>query len=164
MKRIEVKLSLVVVAPLLDVIKGLADDLNRGPATALPPTDLDLDFSAAWSRDLLGGQQNDLSVLLALFGEDFFLDGVIAFDQTNAEAIARACSAVRLLLRDRFLRPLADETLESGEVELTHLDPTVQKAFMCYLFLATIQELIIQHLDESIIGPSDGDGPPDVII
>jgi hypothetical protein len=33
------------------------------------------------------------------------------------------------------------------------LDEPVRKAFTCYLFLATIQELIIQHLDSSIIGP-----------
>ena len=152
MKRVEVKLSLLVVAPLLDVIKGLADDINREPAIAKPPKDLDGEFAEAWSRDLLGGQQNDVAVLLALFGEEFFLDGIVSFDQTNAEAIARACSAVRLLLRDRFLRPLADEALESGEVELTHLNSEVQKAFLCYLFLATIQELIIQHLDETILG------------
>jgi len=165
MKRIEVKLSLLVVAPLLDVIKGLADDINGEPATARPPPDLDGEFQEAWSRDLLGGQQSDLAVLLALFGEDFFLDGIVSFDQTNAEAIARACSAVRLLLRDRYLKPLADEALEAGEVELTNLDPAVQKAFMCYLFLATIQELIIQHLDESIIGsspPEAGDSAPDL--
>ncbi len=45
-----------------------------------------------------------------------------------------------------------DEALEAGEVELAQLDDGIRKAFMCYLFLATIQELIIQHLDESIIG------------
>jgi hypothetical protein len=32
------------------------------------------------------------------------------------------------------------------------LDDASRKAFMCYLFLATVQELIIQHLDTSIIG------------
>jgi hypothetical protein len=32
------------------------------------------------------------------------------------------------------------------------LDEPVRKAFMCYLFLATVQELIIQHLDSTIIG------------
>jgi hypothetical protein len=160
MKRIEVKLSLLVVAPLLDVIKGLADDINREPATARPPADLDGEFRDDWSRDLLGDQQSDVAVLLALFGENFFLDGIVSFDQTNAEAIARACSAVRLLLRERFLKPVADDTLESGEVELAQLDPQVQKAFMCYLFLATIQELIIQHLDESIIGLPGGDSGP----
>ena len=39
-----------------------------------------------------------------------------------------------------------------GDVDLNTLDEPLRKAFMCYLFLATIQELIIQHLDESILG------------
>lgn len=152
MKRIEVKLSLPIVAPLLDVVKGLADDLKQDPSSARPPPDLDPEFRDAWRGELLGGQDQDVNVLLALFGEDFFSDGIVAFDQTNAEAIARACSAVRLLLRERCLKSLTDETLEAGEIELADLEPAVQKPFMCYLFLATIQELIIQHLDESIIG------------
>jgi hypothetical protein len=37
-------------------------------------------------------------------------------------------------------------------VEIAKLEEPLRKAFMCYLFLATIQELIIQHLDETIIG------------
>jgi hypothetical protein len=67
--------------------------------------------------------------------------------------IVRACAAVRLRLREKYLKPMGDETLESGEVDLMSLDEPLRKAFMCYLFLATIQELIIQHLDESILGP-----------
>jgi len=66
--------------------------------------------------------------------------------------IVRACAAVRLRLRERFLKQLPDETLETGDVELEQLDEPLRKAFMCYLFLATVQELIIQHLDESILG------------
>jgi hypothetical protein len=31
------------------------------------------------------------------------------------------------------------------------MSEVVRKAFLCYLFLATVQELIIQHLDSSII-------------
>jgi len=58
---------------------------------------------------------------------------------------------VRLRLREQFLRPLGDDLLESGDVDLASLDEPVRKAFMCYLFLATIQELIIQHLDDSIL-------------
>jgi hypothetical protein len=157
MKRIEVRLSLTVVAPLLDLVKTMADDLKHGPATTQPPSDIDPEFREAWTGELLGGQHDDVSVLLSLFGEEFFSDGIVSFDESNAEAITRACSAVRLLLRERHLRSLNDEMLESGEVDLTRLDPPVQKAFMCYLFLATIQELIIQHLDESIIG-SGGPG------
>jgi hypothetical protein len=36
-------------------------------------------------------------------------------------------------------------------VDVAQLEEPVRKAFMCYLFLATLQELIIQHLDSSII-------------
>jgi hypothetical protein len=152
MKRIEVRLSLSVVAPLLDVIKSLGDDLRSRPAVgpeALPQSDPELKES--WTASLLETQQADLAVMLALFGEEFFSEGVVYFDASNGEAIARACSAVRLRLRERELTGLGDEALEAGEVEMDALAEPVRKAFMCYLFLATIQELIIQHLDESII-------------
>lgn len=152
MKRIEVKLSLPVVAPLLDLIKGLSDDLASRPAIpaeAVPATDPELGDS--WTRELVAAQDADLKMLLALFGEDFFSEGKVYFDRNNAEAIARSCSAVRLRLRERYLKVLGDESLETGEIELDQLPEPARKAFMCYLFLATIQELIIQHLDESII-------------
>ena len=55
-------------------------------------------------------------------------------------------------LRERRLKMLSDEALETGDIDMEGLDEPVRKAFMCYLFLATVQELIIQHLDSSIIG------------
>jgi hypothetical protein len=152
MKRIEVKLALPVVAPLLDVIKELADSLRRNLAAPLEIKDLDADFHEAWADELLNTQNEEVRMLLALFDDNFFADGVVAFDEANAEVIIRACAAVRLRLREKYLKPLGDETLESGDVDLNTLDEPLRKAFMCYLFLATIQELIIQHLDESILG------------
>ncbi|MEO7414784.1 MAG: hypothetical protein ABIZ81_15660 [Opitutaceae bacterium] len=152
MKRIEVKLSLPVVAPLLDVVKELADGLRKNLAAPNQVVDIDADFRDAWVGELLSSQNDDLHTLLALFDEDFFSEGVVAFDEKNAEAIVRACAAIRLRLRERFLKPLGDETLESGDIDLEKLDEPLRKAFMCYLFLATVQELIIQHLDESILG------------
>jgi hypothetical protein len=152
MKRIEVKLSLPVVAPLLDVVKELADSLRKNLAAPNQLGDLDADFRDAWVGELLSSQNDDVHTLLALFDEDFFSEGVVAFDESNAEAIVRACAAIRLRLRDKFLKPLGDETLESGDVDLEQLAEPLRKVFMCYLFLATVQELIIQHLDESILG------------
>ncbi len=152
MKRVEVKLSLAVVAPLLDVVKELADGLKQTLAAQPTLPDTDSVFREVWTQELLATQNEDVSALLGLFNEDFFTEGVVAFDQSNAESIARACSAIRLQLRERYLKPLGDDALEMGEVELARLDEPTRKAFMCYLFLATIQELIIQHLDESIIG------------
>lgn len=152
MKRIEVKLALPVVAPLLDVIRELAEGLKRELASPLELKDIDEDLREAWAGDLLVSQADEVQTLLALFNDEFFSDGVVAFDEENAETIVRACAAVRLRLRDRYLKVLDDETLEGGEVDIAVLDEPLRKAFMCYLFLATIQELIIQHLDESILG------------
>jgi len=152
MKRIEVKLALPVVAPLLDVIKELADSLRKNLAAPLEVKDLDPEFREAWTDELLNTQNEEVRTLLALFDDDFFGDGVVAFDENNAEIIVRACAAVRLRLREQYLKPLGDEALESGDLDLMTLDEPLRKAFMCYLFLATIQELIIQHLDESILG------------
>ena len=151
-KRIEVKLALPVVAPLLDVIRELADGLGRDLAAPLALTDLDPEFHQAWESELLGAQNSDVRTMLALFDDDFFSEGVVAFDEDNAEIIVRACAAVRLRLRERYLKKLGDETLETGDVDLMQLDEPLRKAFMCYLFLATVQELIIQHLDSSILG------------
>jgi len=152
MKRIEVKLALPVVAPLLDVIKELADGLRTRPAGPAGLPDVDLDFSVEWTRELAQGQSNEIDALLGLFGDDFFKEGVVAFDDENAELIVRACAAIRLRLRETSLGPVGDEVLESGDLDLNSLDTAKRRAFMCYLFLATVQELIIQHLDEGILG------------
>ena len=151
MKRIEVRLALPVVAPLLDVIKDLAVNLQSNLASPFALEDLDADFRAAWAAELLVGQNQEVSALLALFNDEFFREGVVAFDEGNAEVIVRACAAVRLHLRERYLQRVGDETLEGGEVDLTSLAEPLRKVFMCYVFLATIQELIIKHLDESIL-------------
>ena len=151
MKRIEVKLSLPVVAPLLDVIRELADGLRKNLAAPLALADLDAEFREAWVGELLSAQTDDVHTLLALFDDEFFAEGVVAFDEENAEIILRACAAVRLRLRERFLKPMGDEALETGDVDMMALDEPLRRAFMCYLFLATVQELIIQHLDSSIL-------------
>jgi len=151
MKRIEVKLSLPVVAPLLDVIKSLSDTMGRKLSAPLAIADLEPEFRDEWAAELLQAQMSDVGVLLALFDDDFFSEGVIALDEKNAEAVVRACASVRLRLRENYLKAIADETLESSDLELEELEEPVRKAFMCYLFLATLQELIIQHLDSTIL-------------
>lgn len=156
MKRIEVKLSLTVVAPLLDMIKEMADGLQKVLAAQIDLTHLDSDFSDVWLADLLASQREDVALLLALFDDEFFTEGVIAFDEENAEPIVRSCASVRLRLREVYLSKLPDDVLEAGNPELGDLSEPVRKAFMCYLFLATIQELIIQHLDSSILGQDKG--------
>ncbi len=97
------------------------------------------------------GQNDDCRRFLALFDREFFAGGVVGFDESNAEPVLRACAAIRLRLREGELRDLPDETLESGNVDVSQFAPRLQKAFMCYVFLATVQELIIQHLDSALL-------------
>jgi hypothetical protein len=63
----------------------------------------------------------------------------------------RACAAIRLRLRARELAELPDQVIEGGGTDVAQLGAAAQKAFMCYVFLATLQELIIQHLDSAIL-------------
>lgn len=155
MKRIEVKLSLDVVAPLLGVIKEAADRAEKRLVVPLGELALDADMKDVWEADLLGRQSEELRMLLSLFDSHFFATGTVLFDSSNAEPVVRACSAARLLLRNGILRDLKDEPLESGEVDLEGLAQPVQKAFLCYVLLATLQDLIIQHLDRAILGQDE---------
>ena len=147
MKHIEVKLSLPVVAPLLDVIKTAADTLQSSLAAPLGVQDIDPEFREAWTEELLHSQNEELATLLALFDKEFFATGVVSFDAENGEVIVRACAALRLRLRGTVLKAVTDEALESGDIAVEALTEGQRKAFMCYLFLATIQDLIIQHID-----------------
>jgi len=147
MKRIEVRLSLEVVAPLLDVIKEVSDALLGKLAAPLDIGEVDADMREFWRDELVTAQNTDIAQLLALFGKEFFANGVIVFEADNAEPVVRACAALRLRLREENLKSVPDETLETGDVEVDQLTEPVKKFFMCYLFLATLQELIIQHLD-----------------
>ncbi|MCU0793146.1 MAG: hypothetical protein MUE42_09930 [Opitutaceae bacterium] len=158
MKRIEVKLSLSVVAPLLDLMKAASDVLEAQIAAPITLDDIDADFREDWKAELLQGQHEELHALMGLFNSDFFVNGVVAFDEENAEVIVRACSALRLRLRRHDLKVLGDEQLESGAVDIERLPDALQKPFMCYVFLGTIQELIIQHLDAAILRGPQGDG------
>lgn len=151
MKRVEVKLNLDAVAPLLDMMKSVADELETRPAVEQQAPENDEEFASEWRRELLEGQTSDLGVLLGMFGSDFFATGVIALDPVNAEPILRASAAIRLKLRERHLAALEDETLESGEIDLEAQPDAVQRAFAAYVFLATLQEVIVQHLDPTVM-------------
>lgn len=147
MKRIEVRLSVSVVAPLLDVIREMAHSLSENLAVSLRIDDLDEVMREAWMEDLQREQNADLDFLLGLFDEEFFRDGAIQLDEETADRVIRASAAVRLRLRSERLPDIDESMLESGDVAMNELPQSRRNVFLCYIFLATLQELIIQHLD-----------------
>lgn len=147
MKKIEIKLSQPVVAPLLDFVKPLADGLRQDLPFVPQFPDADPQFQEDWKEELLEAQGNDADVFMGLFNHEFFESGNIEIDEDNADSVLRAAAAVRLKLRLEFLKDVPDEVLEKGDVPFEGLSFPEQQAYACYLFLATIQEIVIQHLD-----------------
>jgi hypothetical protein len=149
MKRVEVRLSIPAVAPLLDLIKSVADELRVNLAVPLALSDADAELATVWKEDLLASQRDDCDRLFSLFDQEFFSEGVVAFDRDNAEPVLRACAALRLRFRQTHLANIPDDTLEALEASTTtgDLGETIQKAFACFLFLDELQKIILKYLD-----------------
>ncbi|CAM2865638.1 hypothetical protein [Rariglobus hedericola] len=149
MKRVEVRLSITAVAPLLDLIKSVADELHTTLAVPLALSDADTELASVWKEDLLESQRNDCDRLFSLFDQEFFTEGVVAFDRDNAECVLRACAALRLRFRATHLVNIPDDTLEALEASssMTGLSEAEQKAFSCFLFLDELQKIILKYLD-----------------
>ena len=148
MKRIEVTLNVSVVAPLLDLIRSVADRLKTETAFAPDMPEKDVDLEGLWREGLIHTQVEDCAKLMGMFDSEFLDTGKIAFTRENADPILRASSAVRLKLRAGVLGGLADEMLEEGAIDIEALTRDQQNGFRAYLFMATVQEIIIKHLGE----------------
>lgn len=151
MKQIEVNLNLSVVAPLLDFIKPILETLERETAFAPGMEEADRELESVWREGLIHTQMQDCETLMDLFDGEFFDSGRIELNSKNGDAILRAASAIRLKVRGTALADMSDELIESGEVELSKLSENERVGFAAYLFLATLQEIVIRHLgiDES---------------
>ena len=149
MKRVDVRLSIPAVAPLLDLIKSGADELRTELAVPIALAEADADLAAVWREDLLESQREDCDRLFSLFDQEFFSEGVVSFDRENAEAVLRACAALRLRFRNTHLAKISDDTLEALEASsnIGNWDPAEQKAFACFMFLDELQKIILKYLD-----------------
>ena len=149
MKRVEVRLSIAAVAPLLDLIKAVADELREHVAVPVVLASEDGDLASMWREELLESQRQDCDRLFSLFDQEFFSEGVIGLDRDNAESVLRASAALRLRFRSSRLERMTDEALEALEADsgLSGLDEAEKKAFACFVFLDELQKIILKYLD-----------------
>jgi hypothetical protein len=152
MKRVEVKLDLTNVAPLLDVLKEASEHLRGRLALSLDKAGIDSESEELWTSDLVAHQNEDIDVLLALFNREFFREEIVAFDEANADAVVRACSALKLYLYYEYLADLNEEDFESDEVAYDSLADAQQKPYLAFMFLDTLQKVIMRHLNDMILG------------
>lgn len=149
-KRIEIRLALPVVGPLIDRLRPLAEADRDKLAVPVDLRGVEEDLQAHWCDDLVATLGSDLAFFAGLFGEKFRATGTIEFDEREALAVLRACSILRLRLRAGELQEVTDEQLEEGEVDFFRLSEKARGAFTCYLFLASLQENLVRHLDPGI--------------
>ncbi len=125
-RSVEIKLSLPIVLPLLDMIRERVAAVDAARISQI--------------------DASDLRTLLALFKPNFPKTGVITVRGNKAPAVLRACSLIRIEIRKRDLSAMSDAAMEAGE----GMDPKTctgesHRGVMCYLFLATVQQILLKH-------------------
>ena len=147
MKRVEIKLNIRAVAPLLDVIKQAADDLRQNLAIRATFPENDEEFNETWTSELLAGQNSDVRELLGLFGSEFFSEGSIAIDARNSDSLLRGCSALRIQILTHWLQGIPTDLLEEEDVPPEAIADELRVPFAAYTFLDQVQKIILEHLD-----------------
>ncbi|MCH8473695.1 MAG: hypothetical protein LAT55_00525 [Opitutales bacterium] len=149
MKKIEVKLHRSLVAPLLDYLRELAANSKGGgfPPQVKENQNLDPEMVEMWEQELrnLGG--DDRKQFFQLFDGRFIESGTIHLDEQQASAVLRATAWFRLQIREKDLGEVPEEILEQGDLSLKGMSENEQKGYSAFVFLAALQELILEHLE-----------------
>ena len=150
MKIIEFRFDISVVAPLLDLIREIGEELKEHTVVIPGPGNQDAEdptLNEIWREELIEAQTEDCRKFLALFGKNFFENGKVSVRQDNAEAILRACAAIRLRLHETRLRDIPP----SARLDMSKYQGNPEKplfsALNCFHFLSELQAVILKHLN-----------------
>lgn len=146
MPEVDIRMNPFLAEALLEVVeKHLhTPGAESGSAESMPVEDADL--KELWLRGLAEEEDKDAVQLLYLLRHRKFGRKAVSLEQEPAEAILRACSAVRLKIMEKHLAKVPSEDLESGRLNPETLPVEGQRAYACFLFLASLQSLLIRQL------------------
>jgi hypothetical protein len=147
---LDLKINGTLIKAVEVFLQGIANQLENDLAIQHLSEEIDPEMAATWTSGLLEHLNADTQVLFSTFGDERFGREKIALSLTDAEAILRAATAMRLKIRELQLSEISDETLEAGKLNIEELIPKVQRAYACYVFLGTLQGIIISAIDPSI--------------
>lgn len=160
MRQIEIRLDPAIVESLLKTIQPVLDQLENELATPAEFPDEDELLEDFWKSDLLNSQREELKIVANLFDDEFMLSGRALIGPDEMDKVIRACSAIRLKLRETMLAPISDAQLEEGNLEGMEWTEGLQIGYAAYALFASLQELIISQMtdpvDEEEAGDSDG--------
>tara|TARA_B110000037_G_C16761739_1_gene359539 strand:- start:31 stop:537 length:507 start_codon:yes stop_codon:yes gene_type:complete len=156
MSPIEMRLNVEAVKPLLEHIRPLLEQLNDTLASPGQAPEDDEMMAEFWHTDLINSQRADVAALVALFDGTFLETGRTVIFMDKADLLVRACTVIRLKLRETSLGEIGDEALESGEFEFEDLGFDARMGYGAYMLFASLQEMIIAQIDKEA-GEGDDD-------
>lgn len=160
MVRIDVRIDPAVRRVMASLVAAMDQrGLWREPAAGVPEDDPDL--RQTWVDDLRTEAQEDTARLRRLLEDVRLGREALEVPASEAESLVRACSTVRLRLRETGLARIKDEDLEAGAIPPDQLPVAERRLFGCYLFLAGLQSLLIARLDPEAVEPDEDEEHPE---
>lgn len=149
---LEIRLQVTphLLQTVVDLIQVVVQSFHQGLAIEVDPIEEDPDLHYAWLSGLCDGLRQDVRVLVKLMNDKRFRDGLIVVDEAEAEAVLRASSALRIKVQQTLLKNISDAQLENGMVPFEQLGPEEQKGYACFLFLASLQGVLLEAIDPSL--------------
>lgn len=118
-RRLQIKLRPAVVTPLVELIRRMLPEIDPHCSS------------------------RELSAVVDLFSPDYAHTGIIHIESDEQRPVLIGCTILRFHLRRTSLAAIPDQVFESG-FDLEAGDDATKAAVMCYLFLATLQTIIIE--------------------
>jgi hypothetical protein len=148
------KINLAVDPEVLEALKHLTRDITasmKGELVVKTETQHhnDEEFEALWNESLIEQLDNDCNHLL-LFLEDNRGGKGLTIPKSSVDAVLRGATAVRIKIQQNLLKGIPEVDLENGTVRMDLLPAKKQQAYLLFVFLATLQELIIQQIAPEI--------------
>ena len=137
------------------VLKGIETKLDGDLPRAVELPD-DPDMIELWSEELKEQLLEDLHALDRLLSHPDFGKGEVSFEEEEAEKLVRAISASRLGIRRLNLGSISDEELEGSLLPYDEMEESLRISYLCFLFLAGLQETSIQALDPVALDMPEG--------
>lgn len=146
MPELDIQVNPFMTDALVQMIEAISGNLEETlPESEAIPED-DPEFRTIWIEGLREIQDRDCAILLHILRHRDFGRAAVPFDEETGEALLRSCSTIRLKIQDSLLKDVAPEQLEVAQINVQKLDPEQQRGYACYLFLATLQSLVIREL------------------
>lgn len=119
---------------------------NKLAISADLPKD-DPELAEAWHDSLIETLHQDIRCLVHFIEDERFGQEPIWLEDSVAEGVLKACSAIRIKIRELYLQKLTDSEIEEGEFSEKRLDAQGKRAYLTYTSLAMLQGIVINCIE-----------------